>query len=104
MVLAVAMSTSCADDPKADPNIHYINMNCVIVSGDQDITNAKHPARFKYFLIRDTKDTTLYTEYTTINCKTCSYSMSDEFYYNHKRGDTLHFDYILKSRFFRKLR
>ena len=50
------------------------------------------------FLIRSVKDTTLYSEFIGID----DYVMPDSVYYNHEVGDTLHFDYILKNRFFKK--
>jgi len=71
-------------------------MNCVITEKLPIVPIGKRGS--KAFLIRSVKDTTLYTEYTSID----SYYMEDSFYYNHEVGDTLHFDYIAKYGFFKK--
>jgi len=52
----------------------------------------------KYFLLRSTSDTTFYTEITE-NDKYVI--LNDSLFYFKKIGDTLHFDYIAKSRFWR---
>ena len=93
----VTIITSCKSEFKPDPNIHYINMDCVIVE-KIPVVGSTGKYTSKAFLIRGVKDTTLYQEYIGLR----QYIMTDSMYYNHKVGDTLHFDYIRKNRFFKK--
>lgn len=88
--------SSCSDDDGPNHEIHYIDMDCVIVEKLPVVPIGRSSS--KGFLIRSIKDTTLYSEYISLN----NYYMDDSIYYNHEVGDTLHFDYILKKRFFSK--
>ena len=93
----IAIFASCEDRSKPDSNIHYINMDCVIVEKIPSVGSFGKRTS-KAFLIRGLKDTTLYSEYVDLY----RYDMSDSLYYSSKVGDTLHFDYIRKNRFFKK--
>ena len=96
MVGLITTFTSCEGKSKPDPDIHYINMDCVIVEKISSVGSGRLTS--KAFLIRDAKDTTLYSEYVDLY----RYTMTDSLYYSSEVGDTLHFDYIKKSRFFKK--
>jgi|LakMenEpi03Aug12_release.lakeMendotaPanAssembly.Ray.scaffolds.fasta_scaffold12615_5 hypothetical protein len=91
-----AIFASCDGKSKPDPDIHYINIDCIIVEKISSVGSGRLTS--KAFLIRGTKDTTLYSEYVDLY----RYDMSDSLYYSSKVGDTLHFDYIRKNRFFKK--
>ena len=93
----IAIFASCEGRSKPDSNIHYINMDCVIVEKIPSVGSFGKRTS-KAFLIRGLKDTTLYSEYVDLY----RYDMTDSLYYSSKVGDTLHFDYIKKSRFFKK--
>ena len=93
----IAIFASCEGRSKPDSNIHYINMDCVIVEKIPTVGSFGKRTS-KAFLIRGLKDTTLYSEYVDLY----RYTMSDSLYYSSKVGDTLHFDYIRKNRFFKK--
>ena len=93
----IAIFASCEGRSKPDPDIHYINMDCVIVEKIPTVGSFGKRTS-KAFLIRGLKDTTLYSEYVDLY----RYTMSDSLYYSSKAGDTLHFDYIRKNRFFKK--
>lgn len=95
-VLAIFV-TSCDSDTKPNPNVHYINMDCIIVEKIPSVGSASRHTS-KAFLIRGVKDTTLCSEYIGLY----QYIMPDSVYYKHEVGDTLHFDFILKNRFFKK--
>lgn len=93
----ITIFASCENEVKPNANIHYINMDCVIVEKIPSVGSfGRHTS--KAFLIRGVKDTTLYSEYVGVR----QYIMPDSVYYNHEVGDTLHFDYIRKNRFFKK--
>jgi hypothetical protein len=92
----IALFASCENEVKPNPNIHYINMDCIIVEKISSVGSGRLTS--KAFLIRGVKDTTLYSEYVSLR----QYVMQDSVYYKHEVGDTLHFDYIKKSRFFKK--
>jgi hypothetical protein len=91
-----AIFASCDGKSKPDPDIHYINIDCIIVEKISSVGSGRLTS--KAFLIRGTKDTTLYSEYVDLY----RYTMTDSLYYSSKVGDTLHFDYIRKNRFFKK--
>ena len=93
----IAIFASCEGRSKPDSNIHYINMDCVIVEKIPSVGSFGKRTS-KAFLIRGLEDTTLYSEYVDLY----RYTMSDSLYYSSKVGDTLHFDYIRKNRFFKK--
>ena len=97
MVGLITVFTSCEGKSKPDPDIHYINMDCVIVEKIPSVGSFSKRTS-KAFLIRGLEDTTLYSEYVDLY----RYDMSDSLYYSSKVGDTLHFDYIRKNRFFKK--
>ena len=96
MVGVFAIFASCDGKSKPDPDIHYINIDCIIVEKISSVGSGRLTS--KAFLIRGTKDTTLYSEYVDLY----RYTMTDSLYYSSEVGDTLHFDYIKKSRFFKK--
>ena len=93
----IAIFASCEGRSKPDSNIHYINMDCVIVEKIPSVGSFGKRTS-KAFLIRGLEDTTLYSEYVDLY----RYTMTDSLYYSSKVGDTLHFDYIRKNRFFKK--
>jgi hypothetical protein len=96
MVGLITVFTSYEGKSKPDPNIHHINMDCIIVEKISSVESGRHTS--KAFLIRSVKDTTLYSEYLDLY----RYTMPDSVYYSNEVGDTLHFDYIRKNRFFKK--
>ena len=96
MVGVFAIFASCDGKSKPDPDIHYINIDCIIVEKISSVGSGRLTS--KAFLIRGIKDTTLYSEYVDLY----RYTMTDSLYYSSEVGDTLHFDYIRKNRFFKK--
>ena len=96
MVGVFAIFASCDGESKPDPDIHYINIDFIIVEKISSVGSGRLTS--KAFLIRGTKDTTLYSEYVDLY----RYTMTDSVYYSNEVGDTLHFDYIRKNRFFKK--
>lgn len=86
-----------------DPKIHYINLNCVVIQGglnSRTIKTGKTATvieNYHFLLIKSLQDTTLYCEYEGLNHRT----MKREKYYSYKIGDTLHFDFIKKDKFFK---
>lgn len=87
---------------KPDPSIHYSNIDFIIKQKDEESSTVKYHGSLKRFILVNTKDTTLMGEYTHIRNNGYNYFITDSMYYNSKVGDTIHFDYILKSRFFHK--
>lgn len=75
-------------------DLRYQNKTAVIVSMGQEDGTTKDkfhkPTIFHTLLIRDVQDTTLFAEWNT----------TQEKYYNYQVGDTVHFDYISKNRWF----
>lgn len=65
-----------------------------------------HMVSCKAVLIQDLIDTTLYVELTTCdynpvrNSDGRGVAITNEWFYNHYEGDTVHFDFISKDRYF----
>lgn len=98
LIILTFVLAGCGSEPTPNPKIHYINIDCVIIN-KMLVVPMKESRDFSHaFLIRSVKDTNMYCEYTSIRCN-CQ--MTDSFFYTHYIGDTLHFDYIAKRRFFK---
>ena len=98
--------------PTVNENTHVFNVDMRIVSinGEQSISDDKFrtPQYINVILFETIKEPKLYREiqyisdynqyqyidYTDIHINT-------EWLYNHQPGDTVHFDYLLKDRFFK---
>lgn len=98
MCVLICTFLSCKRDHTFDL---YTDLQCVIVemSGDNELRVGKHhniPVTAKVALIYAPR-VRLYAEITSNDM---SKIVTDRWWYNHKPGDTIHFDYILKSRFF----
>jgi hypothetical protein len=88
----------------------YQNVSATIIDNDgylHDFDDKFHKTEpVKFLLIRLINDTTKYTELSSRNwfpLHNNKYIQNFnwlKFYYNHKIGDTLYFDYIRKDRFF----
>jgi hypothetical protein len=112
ILLLLSVITISCKEHKADPNKHYINDNCVIVSTSTDeyVTHGKgrHITTCRIWLIKRLADTTQYTELNSCtNISSCcgpevGINMTDSIFYNKKIGDTLYFKYIAKDRFWTK--
>lgn len=105
LTLSGLFFTSCGQEVKPDPEVHYINVNAKIIDmGSEDgITDDKHhdAINVKTVLIQLVKNPTQHAELVSSNYSTPRrWEVETEWYYNHKVGDIIHFDYILKSRFF----
>lgn len=79
----------------------YFNRKGVIVEmngKDETFTQDKfhEPVTCGLVLIQDVIDTTMFMELSGCN----SHMISTEWYYNHEIGDSVHFDYIRKNRYF----
>ena len=81
-------------DRKKVKDNNYSDVYGVVVGirSSEELKNEyNEPAEYYKILIRDISDTTLYVEWSTTREK----------YHNYKIGDTVHFDLINKSRYFR---
>jgi len=88
--------TSCA---RRDDKVSYVNEDLVVVSKDITFSSGRYSSLEKTFMVRRLKDTTQYAELRN------DYSlrfMTDSLYFNTKVGDTIHFEWIAKYRFWRK--
>lgn len=101
LLLTITILISCK--PKITSEDFYINTKCVIIKTNegQGFSNDKYhnPVVVKTWLIKSLDDTTKYRELYS-NSYPYSMRITNEMWYNHKIGDTLHYDYLSKSEFF----
>lgn len=87
--------TSCGPDKFVpDPATHYINEKATIVA-----FGSEHQGKFnsKMVIVQLCSDTTMKMEMVQDEKP----GFTDAKYYNWKLGDTVRFDYVLKSKFFK---
>lgn len=96
LFLLVVLSSCGGTSP--DKRVHYVDIDCKIVSFSRE-TNVRGKRSYvdKVILMQNLSDTTLYAE---ISQHDENFHFSDGRYYSWKIGDTLHFDWIRKERFF----
>ena|ERR1700741_236821 len=99
MLSSLILTSSCSGDkPKADEKIHYVNLDCRVVGFGSDMTRGKNAHYYKVVLIQSLRDTSMFMEFSQTHYEP---SLTDAEYYNWKIGDTIHFDFIKKERFFK---
>lgn len=92
--LLLVLFAKCADKkPKAET--HYLNAHFIV--REKGVRNAR--SVFKFFLIQNVEDTTVWGEYFGLG----GYGLSNAEWYNKEVGDTLWFMNIRKDRFFHKI-
>ena len=103
LIFSIIFLYSCSDF-KPSPKYHYINEKAIVagLGSNDDITQDKfhNPISVKTALIRLVKDTTKYIELSDRHSSYGILTIDNEWYYNHRIGDTVYFKYILKDRFF----
>lgn len=91
---------------KDHTNEFYFNRKGVIVAmngNDETFTQDKFktPVTCALVLIRDAADTTMFMQLSSCYTRSSYKRLIDsEWYYNHEIGDSVHFDYIRKDRYF----
>jgi hypothetical protein len=93
---------SCSE-PKPDTKVHYINEHFIIRQSNesQGTTPDKFhkPMSVGIWLIESVEHPGNFTHMNTYNYGPLQ--ISNSMWYSHGIGDTLHFDYIRKDRFFK---
>lgn len=105
LFLIASLLASC--EPKSTDSTFYNNIDLTIekMGSDCSVSNDKfhRPQLCTAILFKTTKEPFLYMELNTCNNIPLHAGIitRPEWLYNHKVGDTVHFDYIYKSRFFK---
>jgi hypothetical protein len=87
---------------KYNPDNFYLNDKCIVIEkGGYSEKVGKYNNQGKYFLIQRISDTTQFTELNGYNWKALADKNGSQLYYSKDIGDTLFFEYIDRSRFFR---
>ncbi len=109
IIVIILAFTACSNEHfKPNTDVHYVNDSAIIIKHSKSTPNQGYEGYA--FLIRRIKDTTEFTELNSNNFKGlqnggCSpYNTAAQLYWSKTIGDTLHFDYIKKSRFWKKLK
>ena len=114
LLLCVVLMTACSYKP--DPETMYVNVDCEIVSFGQptpETTKLLKDACLSVMLKLPGED--LYCELSTCDeyqilsnvvqkscgCTSNESALDGKWFYAHKVGDKVHFDYIRKERFFK---
>jgi len=83
----------------------YYNEKFVLVETNESAGETQdkfhEPIYVKKWLIRSIKDTTLFRELSNHDNSYNTFIITNELWYNKKKGDTLYFKYLLKDNFFR---
>ncbi len=91
------------------PDKSYRNFDLVIIDMNRDISigNYDSPELCNVVLFETTKiferkfgTGHMYREINTCDYRSKRFKIDTKWYYNHQKGDTVHFDYMLKSEFF----
>lgn len=105
--LCVILMVSCKFEP--DPQKFYIDVDCTIVSfGQPTPKTTKIAEGDRYTVILQMDDLPLQCELSTLDDVQITTSegcgseltLTGEWFYTHKVGDKVHFDYINRDRFF----
>ena len=90
---------------KEDKLYHNIELKIVSINGDTVVREITHPQECNFILFETMGDEKSYMELNTCNLKSgcgCNKIHIDrKWVYSHRPGDVVHFDYILKERFFK---
>lgn len=88
-----------------NPKMVYsnINLKIVCINSDCSLTDDKFhkPQLCNTVLFETITSPHLYCEINTCELKYTDIHITTEWLYNHQKGDTINFDYLLKSRFFK---
>lgn len=114
LLLCVAFMVACSNDP--DPEKMYVNVDCEIVSfGQPTPTTTKLSGDSCLTVLLKLAGEDLYCELSTCDenqitsntvkrscgCRTHENALNGIWFYEHRVGDKVHFDYINKERFFK---
>jgi len=99
ILLALLFLTSCIPTEKEDKSYHDRKGVIVSMNNESSLEQSKFstPQLCMFALIRDIEDPTMFTVISS-----CGYGrmINEEWYYNHKVGDTIHFEHKLKKSYF----
>lgn len=99
-----AAITTCivSCEPRSEYYYRDINLRVVSINGECSLTNDKfHKPQLCNIILFETLDTpTKFMEINTCSNNAYYIHIDTPWIYNHQPGDTVHFDYLLKSRFF----
>jgi len=106
LLIAVFTGDGSKKKKKEDKLYHNIELKIVSINGDTSTSKDKifHPQECNFILFETTSDNKLYMELNSCDLKSgcgCNKIHIDrKWVYSHRPGDIVHFDYILKERFF----
>jgi len=106
LIIAVFTGDGSKKKKKEDKLYHNIELKIVSINGDTVVHNVTHPQECNFILFETMGDEKSYMELNTCNLKSgcgCNNIHIDrKWIYSHRPGDIVHFDYILKERFFKR--
>ena len=107
LVCSSLWSCGCGSGSRLSEETHVFNVNMKIVAINHESSlsdNKFHtPQLCNTILFVTLTEPKLYREINTCNersIQTGDFHIESEWFYNHRIGDTVHFDHLLKSRFF----
>ena len=101
LLLAVVLMCSCCTI-MPDPDVHFLDEKFVLIEKterEMNInSNTKNVRTWKIQRVKASGDS---LKIGVIDNKSCDCIINDELWYNREVGDTLHFEYIRKDRFYK---
>ncbi len=99
ILIATLFLVSCDRQDKiySDINLRIVNFNSDCSLSDDKLRN---PQLCNAILFETIEGKKLYMEINTCKNMTRDMHIDTKWLYNHRVGDTVHFDYLLKERFF----
>lgn len=107
LIIGNGSKSKSKNHKKEDKLYHNIELKIVSINGDASTSKDKifHPQECNLILFETTGDNKLYMELNSCDLKSgcgCNKIHIDrKWIYSHRPGDVVHFDYILKERFFK---
>ena len=98
------MLVGCRKHVTPETHVFDVNMKIISINGETNLSNDKFskPQQCNIILLVTLTQPKQYRKLNTCGSRSGSNFniYNDDWIYNHKAGDIIHFDYLLKSRFF----
>ena len=101
VIVLIACSCGSKNERNVDKFYYDIDLKIILINSESILTEDKYhtPQLCNLVLFETLTEPKLYMELNTYNLSH-HIKMDTKWFYNHKPGDVVHFDHLLKNRFF----